>query len=65
MKYKLYLAVTPDRYELPIAVFDSVDEISNWANTSKNNVLTSICEDRRNLKNNCKFRRVIIDEDFY
>lgn len=29
-----YMAVTADKYELPVAVFDNIQDLSRWAHTS-------------------------------
>lgn len=44
---KLYLKVTRDKYELPVAVAESPKELAIMLGTTKNNVLSSISKKRR------------------
>lgn len=43
---KLYLKVTRDKYELPVAVAESPKELAIMLGTTKNNVLSSISKKR-------------------
>lgn len=53
---KLYIAVTLDKYELPLAVADSPAELARLMGTTYNSVLSSIAHGYKGYK------RVIIDE---
>lgn len=44
---KLYLKVTRDKFELPVAVAESPKELAIMLGTTKNNVLSSISKKRR------------------
>lgn len=58
---KLYLAVTADRYELPVGLFDSLKELSqHYGMTSKcmNSYIYRGCARK---KENIKFIKVEID----
>lgn len=44
----LYLAVTADKYELPLYVADSRQEMSNWSGVSKEKITMAICNYNRN-----------------
>ena len=66
---KLYLAVTHDKYELPLYVADTPMEMAEWMGTTYANVL-SCCSRNENsgiAKSNrpgeIRLRRVIIEED--
>lgn len=45
---KLYAAVTADKYELPIAIFDTLEEIAIWSGATKSAVLSAISHGSRN-----------------
>lgn len=62
----LYMAVTADRYEMPFAVFYSLDEAAEWSGMKKNAISSSIWRDRQpgankfNLRG-YKFVKVVIE----
>lgn len=69
---KLYIAVTPDEYELPLFVTDSVKAMAKWASISVNSVYEQCSRNkaREPYKNNGGFvndphrlRKIIIEED--
>ena len=62
MKNVLYMAVTPDKYELPLYVADSVKELAEKFNTNQNVVLSSISHKRGGNVTGRKFVRVRIEE---
>lgn len=37
-----YMAVTADKYELPVAVFDDIHALARWAGTSEGTARTTI-----------------------
>lgn len=68
---KLYVAVTPDRYELPLYVADSAQELAAWAgvltatvyeNCSRNRGKPPI-DDRVNLGTPYRMRKIEFVED--
>lgn len=59
---KLYMAVTPDEYELPMCVCDTVKEIAEKFNVSRNVVLSSIAHNRSGATTGRKFVRVEIND---
>ena len=70
---KLYIAVTPDEYELPLFVTDSVQEMAAWANIKVKSV-QELCsrnskkEPFTRIKGGCvhsshRIRKIIIEED--
>ena len=62
----LYLAVTPDIYELPMVVCDTAQDLANWAGVNKLNVLTSISHHRVGHRKGYSFVRVYLNkEDAY
>lgn len=62
----LYMEVTRDEYELPVAVADTPAELARMAGTTKDSVLSSITHYNRDGKCFSRFRKVEIDmEDEY
>lgn len=59
---KLYLAVTPDEFELPLCVCESVEEIAGVYGVSSNTVLSSITHDRSGKSTGRKFIRIEIND---
>ena len=63
MKYeRFYMAVSNDRYELPIFLTDTVKEMAEWAGRSNNDILRAISTGRKCKRNNCRFERVIVND---
>lgn len=61
---KIYMAVTADRYELPIAVFDSIQGLSQWRGKSKCVLHRAIQKKQKDQKLNCRYIKVeVSDED--
>lgn len=53
----IYMQVSKDKYELPIAVADSVTELAEIASTTAGAISTAICKGRKG------FCKVVIDEE--
>lgn len=62
-KRKLYLAVTPDKYELPLCVEDNPIELARKFNTTKNSMLSQISHGTSGKLQGYKFVRVDYIED--
>ena len=63
---KLYLMVTKDKYELPLGVYDSLDEMAEKQGVSKNYIKYSISRYEHGKANwNSQFRKVIIKENLW
>lgn len=62
MEMTLYMAVTPDEYELPIAVADGPTELARKFNLNKSTVLGSIIRKQNGKRRGIRFERVEIDE---
>lgn len=60
---KIYMAVTNDKYELPIMVCNTYQDLARRIGVNKNSLLSEISKGNRNVKNNCKFVKVIVEED--
>ena len=60
----LYMAVTDDKYELPIAVEDSISKLASRLGLRYNTILVSFSrqsKSSRSRKLNCKFVKVEVD----
>lgn len=57
----LYLVVTMDELELPLAVFDSVQEVAKYMGRPEASVYSSISHYYSGRFKNCPFRRVQVD----
>lgn len=60
---KLYLVVTPDKYELPVAVADSLDELANMTGIPKSNISYAICRNRSGKTIGIKFLKIKCEEE--
>ncbi|MBQ7977824.1 MAG: hypothetical protein IJ301_04490 [Clostridia bacterium] len=60
---KVYLAITNDIYELPVAVFDTTKQAARWLGVSRKHILSYISKQQVNKKYNIRFIKVIIKED--
>ncbi|MET3616745.1 hypothetical protein ABID14_000365 [Peptoniphilus olsenii] len=63
MKKTVYLAVTPDKYQLPLYVADSVGEMAERFNTTVSSVSTSISKNKSGNRKGVKFIRIEIKVD--
>ena len=65
----VYMAITPDEYELPLYVSDSAVEMAKWAGISRGALLSMLAPGRKNLKKHRykvskrRIIRVYIEED--
>lgn len=57
----LYMRVTEDEYELPLAVADTVGELARICNDKPNNISSCICHAKRR-KQRSRYQKVIIQE---
>ena len=55
----VYMAVELDECALPLAVFDSVRELAEWADLSKTFATYLLKNNLIDLKNKCRYERVI------
>lgn len=60
---RYYLAVTPDKYELPLFVADSARELADQYHININLVLSSISKHLSGEKTGRKFIKVEVEED--
>lgn len=62
MPKKIYMACTADKYELPIAVFDNLQELSNWSNKSKAYCRRAIKRKSKDRNNKCFYEKIIMEQ---
>lgn len=64
IKNRMYMAVTPDEYELPLFVTPYLEEMADRFGKSKAVVASSICHNRQgSKKGGVKFVAIEIDDD--
>ena len=59
----LYMAVTPDKFELPVAVADSLDEMEFMTGITKSNISCAITRRRSGKHIGIKFIKIECEED--
>lgn len=57
----VYMEVTMDEYELPVAVANTVGELAMITNSTVNAIRTGICREGKGIRNS-RFKKVLIDE---
>ena len=55
-----YMAVTPDKYELPIYVADTIEELASRYNVSKNLIYSCVSKNKSGERSGRKFVKVKI-----
>lgn len=58
----LWMKVTDDEYELPLAVADTASELARMCGLNKNGVLVAISNAKRR-KTKCQYVKVVIDDE--
>lgn len=58
----LWLMVTLDKYELPLAVAESASELAKIAGVSKNTVMASVSHVKHGRKKRSKYIKVEVDD---
>ena len=59
----LYLAVSPDRYGLPIAVADSARELERMLGLGRGTVISHISKVRHGTRRKQKYLKIGIDDE--
>ena len=60
---KVWMEVTKDRYELPVAVADSIKELARIVGVSRDNIKSSASKRRRGLLKRSRFVSVEIEDE--
>lgn len=60
---KLYLLITLDEYELPLAVADTPTELAEMTGYKRSSIKSSISKYEKGLRPNCPFRRIVVEDE--
>lgn len=60
---KLYLCVTEDKYEFPIAIADTPAELSKMVGASRSSILACLCRLRSGDYHFSRYREVEVEDD--
>lgn len=60
---KLYICVTHDEYELPIAVADSTKELAQMLGVKSKTIVESLCRVRNGTRGWCRYKEIEIEEE--
>lgn len=60
---KIYMGVTPDKYELPIFVADSLKELAEMSGFDYDSIRCRISKKSSGRNHGIKFIKVVIDEE--
>ena len=58
-----YMAVTPDKYELPLFFPETIEELCERYGVSKNTIYSSVCKNKSGVRLGRKFVRVELREE--
>ena len=59
---KLYMAITPDKYELPIAIFEHIDEVCSFARRTRNAIWSAITRQDIDRINHCRYISISLED---
>lgn len=59
----LWICVSNDKYELPIAVADTAAELARMLGVKHNTILSATCNADAGRTKWCKYKKVVIDDD--
>lgn len=60
---RLYMMVSKDKYELPIAVADNVRELAEMTGGSENSIRSFISKYEHGDIKNSRYRKVVVDDE--
>lgn len=60
---KLYMGVTPDKYELPLCVADTVTELARMYRMTPSAIYTNIYNHQDGTRNGVKFLKIEFNEE--
>lgn len=61
-KKAIYMYVSADKYEIPLAIADSADELAEMLGVTRNAIDSSMSNARRR-GNKCQYKRVLVDAE--
>lgn len=60
---RVYMMVTQDEYELPLAIADSPTELAAITNTARGNIISSASKHRKGIRKRTRFVSVDIEDE--
>lgn len=60
---KVYLAISLDKYELPLAVFENIYEVCKFSNRTKDAIWSAISRNQIDRVNKCRYISIEIGGD--
>lgn len=63
MSSKIWIEVTQDEYELPVAVADTARELAEIVGTTTNNIISQCSHRRKGRLKSSRFRMIEIEEE--
>jgi hypothetical protein len=60
---KLYLLVTQDEFELPLAVADTQTELARMVGVSHRTIASTLCKYRKGEYKSARFREVEVEDE--
>ena len=58
----LWMVVTLDKYELPVAVFDTIKEMAEFSGTKVDTIYQEIAHVKCGIRKRSKYQRIYLDE---
>ena len=59
----LYMEVTSDKYELPVAIAESPRELARMTNTKSNIIRSAICHGKESGRMRSKYVKLEVEDD--
>lgn len=59
----LWIEVTNDKYELPVAVETCVKDLARKAGVKPDSIISMVSKDRAGKMKKCRFKKVIVEDD--
>lgn len=63
MAKNIWMKVTTDEYELPLAVADTCRELAELCNTTKNSIYCSMCWAKKHKDFRCQYIKIEVSDD--
>ena len=59
----LYMAVTTDKYELPLALFRDYKEMAKWSGRPEDSLKCAVTRNQEDKKQRCRYIKVYLEEE--
>ena len=59
----LYMAVSVDKYELPMALFLNYKEMAQWSGRPEDSLKCAVTRNQEDKKRRCKYVKVYLEEE--